>query len=433
MEASVIAIFVIGYVLIAFEHPIKINKSATAIVAGVLCWTVYALFSTESIENITHQLAEHFGAISAILLFLLGAMTIVELVDAYHGVRIITDRITTRNPKTLLWVICWVTFFLSALLDNLTTSIVMVSLIRKLVPNKEMRLFFGGMIVIAANAGGAWSPIGDVTTTMLWIGGQISAVNIIKTLLLPSIVCMVIPLIYLQFTLKGDLGHPKGDHGQMHGESHKPVRGAKTMLFLGIAGLISVPIFKTVTHLPPYLGMLLALGVLWIVSELINPDMDESEKKPYTPAGALTRIDVPSVLFFLGILLAVSALEAMETLHHFATYLDETIGDNRIIITLIGILSSIVDNVPLVAASMGMYSMETYYVDHMIWEYLAYCAGTGGSILIIGSAAGVAVMGMEKIDFIWYLKKISFLALLGYFAGAIVYLIIYPYLAVHPQ
>jgi Na+/H+ antiporter NhaD/arsenite permease-like protein len=436
MEASVIVIFVIGYLLIAFEHPIRINKSATAIVAGVLCWTVYALFSDNTIDHITHQLAEHFGAISAILFFLLGAMTIVELIDAYQGFRIITDRITTTNPKTLLWVICWVTFFLSALLDNLTTAIVMVSLVRKLVPNKDMRLFFGGMIVIAANAGGAWSPIGDVTTTMLWIGGQISAVNIIKTLLLPSMICMVIPLIYLQFTLKGELGHAKpvaSSSGPEHVHGVTPARGAKTMLFLGIAGLISVPVFKTVTQLPPYLGMLLALGVLWIVSELLNPDMDEAEKKPYTPAGALTRIDVPSVLFFLGILLAVSALEAMETLHHFATYLDQTLGDNRIIITLIGLLSAVVDNVPLVAASMGMYSMETYYQDHMIWEYLAYCAGTGGSILIIGSAAGVAVMGMEKIDFIWYLKKISLLALLGYFAGAIVYLIIYPYLAVHPQ
>ncbi len=434
MEAAVIVIFVIGYLLIAFEHPIKINKSATAIVAGVLCWSVYAVFSDESIEHITHQLAEHFGEISGILFFLLGAMTIVELVDAYSGFRIITDRIRTKNPKTLLWVVCWVTFFLSALLDNLTTSIVMVSLIRKLVPNKDMRLFFGGMIVIAANAGGAWSPIGDVTTTMLWIGGQITAVNIIKTLLLPSIVCMAIPLLYLQFTLKGELGHATtSDHVSGHSRDEAPARGAKTMLFLGIAGLISVPIFKTVTHLPPYLGMLLALGILWIVSELINPDMDESEKKPYTPAGALTRVDVPSVLFFLGILLAVSALQAMGTLQEFAAFLDKSLGDNRIIITLIGILSAIVDNVPLVAASMGMYSMETYYADHMIWEYLAYCAGTGGSILIIGSAAGVAVMGMEKIDFIWYLKKISLLALLGYFAGAIVYLLIYPYLAVHPH
>ncbi len=438
MEASVIVIFIIGYLLIAFEHPVKINKSATAILTGVLCWTIYAVSSNESSEHITHQLAEHFGEISAILFFLLGAMTIVELVDAYQGFRIITDRIKTKNPKALLWVICWVTFFLSALLDNLTTSIVMVSLIRKLVPNKNMRLFFAGMIVIAANAGGAWSPIGDVTTTMLWIGGQITAVNIIKTLILPSIVCMVIPLLYLQFTLKGELGHTGGhaaDHTSHshHGHHNSKIKGSKAMLFLGIAGLISVPIFKTVTHLPPYLGMLLALGVLWIVSELINPHMDETEKKPYTAAGALARIDVPSVLFFLGILLAVAALDAMEILHHFATYLDKTLGDNRIIITLIGILSSIVDNVPLVAASMGMYSLETYHPDHMIWEYLAYCAGTGGSILIIGSAAGVAVMGMEKIDFIWYLKKISFLAVLGYFAGAIVYLIIYPYLAVHPH
>ncbi len=435
MEITVITVFVVGYLLIAFEHPIKINKSATAILTGVLCWTIYALLSENSVDHISHQLAEHFGEISAILFFLLGAMTIVELVDAYHGFRIITDRIKTKNPKTLLWVICWVTFFLSALLDNLTTAIVMVSLVRKLVPNKDMRMFFAGMIVIAANAGGAWSPIGDVTTTMLWIGGQISAVNIIKTLLLPSMICMVIPLLYLQFTLKGELGHAESypkNSGTNHEHQPSEIKGSKLMLFLGIAGLISVPIFKTVTHLPPYLGMLLALGVLWIVSELINPHMDEVEKKPYTAAGALTRIDVPSVLFFLGILLAVAALDAMEILHHFATYLDNTLGDNRIIITLIGILSSIVDNVPLVAASMGMYSLETYHTDHMIWEYLAYCAGTGGSILIIGSAAGVAVMGMEKIDFIWYLKKISLLAMLGYFAGAIVYLIIYPYLAVHP-
>jgi Na+/H+ antiporter NhaD/arsenite permease-like protein len=303
-----------------------------------------------------------------------------------------------------------------------------------------MRLFFAGMIVVSANAGGAWSPIGDVTTTMLWIGGQISAPNIVRTLIIPSIVCMVIPLIYLQFTLKGELGHAGSHdhskasahgHGHSHAHPRKEIKGSRLMLFMGVFGLVSVPVFKTVTHLPPYLGMLLALGVLWVTSELINPDMDEAEKKPYTAAGALARIDVPSVLFFLGILLAVSALESMELLHHFATWLDVTIGDNRIIITLIGILSSIVDNVPLVAASMGMYSMETYPVDHMIWEYLAYCAGTGGSILIIGSAAGVAVMGMEKIDFIWYLKRISLLAMLGYFAGAIIYLLIYPYFSVH--
>lgn len=423
MEGIIIIIFIIGYVLIAFEHPIKINKSATAIVTGVLCWTLYALSSQNQIEEITHHLAEHFGEISAILFFLLGAMTIVELVDAYHGFRIITDRIDTNNPKTLLWIICWVTFFLSALLDNLTTSIVMVSLIRKLVPNKEMRLFFAGMIVIAANAGGAWSPIGDVTTTMLWIGGQISAGGIVKSIFLPSVICMIVPLLYLQFTLKGELGTSR--NSESHHIRHLPIKGSKAMLFLGISGLISVPIFKTVTHLPPYLGMLLALGILWIVSELINPHMDEKEKKPYTAAGALARIDVPSVLFFLGILLAVAALDAMKVLHHFALFLDESLGDNRIIITLIGILSSIVDNVPLVAASMGMYSITQFPQDHMIWEYLAYCAGTGGSLLIIGSAAGVAVMGMEKIDFIWYLKRITLLAMLGYLAGAATYIVLH--------
>lgn len=434
MELFIVLLFVLGYLAIAFEHPIKVNKTASALVTGVLCWTLYALSSHESIELIGEDLSHHLSEIAAILFFLMGAMTIVELVDAYQGFRIITDRINTKNPKALLWIICIITFFLSAILDNLTTAIVMVSLIRKLVPNKDMRLFFAGMIVIAANAGGAWSPIGDVTTTMLWIGGQISSDNIMITLFLPSLVCMIVPLVYLQFTLKGELGHA-GSHKQTpgeHGHHGEPIKGSTAMFFLGVGGLISVPVFKTVTHLPPYLGMLLALGVLWVVSELINPHMDEKEKRPYTAAGALTRIDVPSVLFFLGILLAVGALQSMGTLSKFSSFLDSSIGDQRIIITLIGILSAIVDNVPLVAASMGMYDMSIYYQDHLIWEYLAYCAGTGGSILIIGSAAGVAVMGMEKIDFIWYLKRISLLALMGYLAGAAVYLVIQPYLAVHP-
>lgn len=438
MEALIVTLFIIGYIGIALEHPLKVNKTATALLTGVICWTLYAVYQHTQIEFISEQLAHHLGQIGAILFFLMGAMTIVELVDAYQGFRIITDRIKTRNPKTLMWIVCWVTFILSAILDNLTTSIVMVSLLRKLVPNKEMRLFFAAMVVIAANAGGAWSPIGDVTTTMLWIGGQISAGNIIITLLLPSIICMLIPLIYLQFTLKGELGNPNETNPEKtapahshHAHSNNPIRGSKLMFFLGVGGLISVPIFKTVTHLPPYLGMLLALGVLWVVSELINPDMDEAEKRPYTAAGALTRIDVPSVLFFLGILLAVGSLETMGTLHNFAEWLDHAVGDQRIIITLIGILSSIVDNVPLVAASMGMYDMNIFPQDHLIWEYLAYCAGTGGSVLIIGSAAGVAVMGMEKIDFIWYMKRASLLALLGYFAGAVTYLLIQPYLAVH--
>jgi len=451
MEIVIVIIFVVGYVLIALEHPIKINKTATALLTGVLCWALFVMSDPSAAllesdhyqsfidgqskqhgmvvadprhvhtEYVVESLGHHLNEIAQILFFLMGAMTIVELVDAHHGFRFITDRINTRSPKKLLWIICWVTFFLSSVLDNLTTTIVMVSLIRKLIPNKELRLFFAGMIIIAANAGGAWSPIGDVTTTMLWIGGQISSSGIIKATFIPSVVCMLAPLLYLNFTLKGELGM----HGEKTSHAHDHVTTGNLMLFMGIGALISVPVFKTVTHLPPYLGMMLGLGVLWVVSEIINPDLDESVKKHYTAAGALSKIDMPSVLFFLGILLAVGALQSMSTLASFAEYLNRTIGDNRIIITLIGVLSAIVDNVPLVAASMGMYSLETYPMDHMIWEYLAYCAGTGGSMLVIGSAAGVAAMGMEKIDFIWYLKRISFLAAIGYLAGATTYLIIY--------
>jgi Na+/H+ antiporter NhaD/arsenite permease-like protein len=447
MEVTIVLIFVAGYILIALEHPIKINKTATALVTGVVCWTLFAVSdpnhtllesinyqefeklsslteASESHDNVfkgyvAHSLGHHLNEIAQILFFLMGAMTIVELIDAHGGFKFITEKIKTRNPRTLLWIVCWLTFFLSAALDNLTTTIVMISLTRKLVHNKELRLFFAGMIIVAANAGGAWSPIGDVTTTMLWIGGQISAMSIMKSIILPSIVCILVPLIYLNFTMKGDL---KGtEHQALSKEVEVPT--GKLMFVAGLGALISVPIFKTLTHLPPYLGMMLALGVLWIISEVINPNMDAAVRRKYTAGHALARIDMPSVLFFLGILLAVSALQAMGTLQHFAEYLGSTIGDNRIIITLIGILSAIVDNVPLVAASMGMYSLETYPPDDMIWQYLAYCAGTGGSILIIGSAAGVAAMGMEKIDFIWYLKKISFLAFIGYAGGAIFYLL----------
>lgn len=419
MEAVVIIVFALGYLAIALEHPIKINKTASALLTGVLCWTLHALSAHEAVNP---ELAHHLSKISEILFFLLGAMTIVELVDSYHGFRLITDRIHTRNAKRLLWIICWVTFFLSAILDNLTTSIVMVSLIRKLIPNRDMRLFFAGMIIIAANAGGAWSPIGDVTTTMLWIGGQITAANIILELFVPSVICMLIPLIYLNFTLKGELGELSNNGEEAPGELP---RGSITMLILGIAGLLFVPVFKTVTHLPPYLGMMFSLGVLWVVSEFINPHADEVSRKPYSASGALSRIDSSSVLFFLGILLAVAALESMHLLSQFAAWLDQSVGSKTVIITLIGLLSAVVDNVPLVAASMGMYSLETYPVDHFIWEYLAYCAGTGGSILVIGSAAGVAVMGMEKIDFIWYVKRISIIAMMGYFAGAAAYVLIY--------
>jgi Na+/H+ antiporter NhaD/arsenite permease-like protein len=447
MELLIIIIFVVGYLAIALEHPIKINKTASALLTAVICWTIFTvsgspetLLNSERylhfihelgekaatlsagelhLEYVVEQLGHHLNEIAQILFFLMGAMTIVELVDAHHGFKFITDRIKTKNPVLLLWVVCIVAFFLSSVLDNLTTTIVMVSLIRKLIPDKEMRLFFAGMIVIAANAGGAWSPIGDVTTTMLWIGGQISAVSIMKSLIIPSIVCTLVPLLFLTFTMKGTLGEFKDSSDA----SDASVKTGNLMLILGVGALISVPIFKTVTHLPPYMGMLLGLGVLWVVSELLNPDMDEAERKNYTASHALAKIDMPSVLFFLGILLAVGSLQSMGTLANFAGYLNTTIGDNRIIITLIGLLSAIVDNVPLVAASMGMYSLEAYPMDDFIWTYLAYCAGTGGSILIIGSAAGVAAMGMEKIEFGWYLKRISFLAALGYFAGAGVYLL----------
>ncbi|MEY3647823.1 MAG: hypothetical protein RLZ13_708 [Bacteroidota bacterium] len=447
MELLIIIIFVVGYLAIALEHPIKINKTASALLTAVICWTIFTvsgasetLLNSERYLHFIHELGEkaatlsaselhleyvgeqlghHLNEIAQILFFLMGAMTIVELVDAHHGFKFITDRIKTKNPIVLLWVVCLVAFFLSSVLDNLTTTIVMVSLIRKLIPDKEMRLFFAGIIVIAANAGGAWSPIGDVTTTMLWIGGQISAASIMKSLLIPSIVCAVVPLVFLTFTMKGTLGEFKEDANA----TASSVKTGNLMLILGIGALISVPIFKTVTHLPPYMGMLLGLGVLWVVSELINPDMDEAERKNYTASHALAKIDMPSVLFFLGILLAVGALQSMGTLANFAGYLSTTFGDNRIIITLIGLLSAVVDNVPLVAASMGMYSLEAYPMDDFIWTYLAYCAGTGGSILIIGSAAGVAAMGMEKIEFGWYLKRISLLAALGYFAGAGVYLL----------
>ncbi|HMG90475.1 MAG TPA: sodium:proton antiporter NhaD [Chryseolinea sp.] len=453
METIVVIVFIVGYFCIALEGPIKVNKTASATLMGVLCWTLFAISTpndsiTGSVQFndfldslkldlgnkfsalgqqeifrsfVVSELSRHLASIAEILFFLMGAMTIVEIVDAHEGFRFITDRISTKNPKKLLWIICWVTFFLSSVLDNLTTAIVMVSLIRKLIPNKEMRLFFAGMIIIAANAGGAWTPIGDVTTTMLWIGGQISTASIMKVVFIPSVICMLAPLVYVSFTLKGELGET---HQHYIKDEADVVKGGQLMLILGVGALMSVPIFKTLTHLPPYMGMLAALGVVSVVSEMIHPDLDEAVKKNYTAAGALARIDVPSVLFFLGILLAVGALESMLTLHHFAEYLSQTIGDNRVIITLIGLLSTVVDNVPLVAASMGMYSLDVYPMDHMIWQYLAYCAGTGGSILIIGSAAGVAVMGMEKVDFIWYAKKISLIALIGYFAGAAAYLVI---------
>ncbi len=447
MVTALILVFVLGYAAIALEHPIKVNKTASALLTAVIAWTLLVMLPMpEGIEGtsafaaylgglgdaglgnlqehfkhfVGHELSHHLGSISEILFFLLGAMTIVELVDAHQGFRIITDRITTKNTVKLLWIVSIITFFLSSVLDNLTTSIVMVSLLRKLIKEAEQRKFFAGMVIIAANAGGAWTPIGDVTTTMLWIGGQISTGAIMSTVFLPSLVCLIVPLVVLSFSLKGEI---KGFEQTAQSSSDTGVKGSLLMLILGVGCLLFVPVFKTVTHHPPYLGILLGLGLLWLVSELLHADKDEEERKPYTAVHALSKVDTSSVLFFLGILLAISALQTANILSAAATWLDQSVGDLRVIVYLIGMLSAIIDNVPLVAASQGMYEMTTYPMDHWMWQFMAYCAGVGGSGLIIGSAAGVAVMGMEKIEFGWYLRKISLWAILGYTAGAVVYLV----------
>lgn len=419
MVALIVAAFIIGYVAIALEHTIKINKAASALITGVVCWTFYILF-TENKEVVTDNLLHHLGDLSQILFFLLGAMTIVELIDAHDGFEIITKRITTKNKKKLLWIIGLLSFFLSAVLDNLTTSIVMISLVRKLMVSKENRLLFAGAIIISANAGGAWSPIGDVTTTMLWIGGQITAANIMVKLILPSIVCMLVPVLVMQFFLKGEVERPSEQLYETETPNHLH---RNIVFFTGIGILLLVPVFKTLTHLPPFMGILFGLGILWIVVEILHSDKDEEDRKNYTVAYALRKIDSPSILFFLGILLAIAALESTGQLRHLAQAMDEKIRNQNLIVLSIGLLSSIVDNVPLVAASMGMYSIDQYPTDHYFWEFLAYATGTGGSVLIIGSAAGVAVMGIEKIDFLWYLKRISLLALIGYFSGAIFYIL----------
>ncbi len=414
--ALLIVIFIIGYLAIAFEHPIKINKTATALLTGVLCWTVYAVQSTE-IEKVVAELSHHLASVSEILFFLLGAMTIVELIDAHDGFKFITDRIKSDNPVRLLWTIGIITFFLSPALDNLTTAIVMVSLLRKLIKAKEQRKIFAGIVIIAANAGGAWSPIGDVTTTMLWIGGQISPLNIMKTLFLPSFISLLIPLIYMTFTLKKISN--ANDEPETESKEEPNAKAGTLMLIVGLSTLLFVPIFKTITHLPPYMGILLGLALVWILSEIIHSNKDEETRKPFTVAYALSKIDTSSILFFLGILIAIGALESTHILSDLASFMDKSIGNQDVIVVIIGLASAVIDNVPLVAASMGMYDLGSFPPDSRIWEFLAYCAGTGGSILIIGSAAGVAVMGMEKIDFIWYLRKISFVALLGYFAGVL--------------
>ena len=425
MLTIMIVIFVLGYLAIALEHPIKVDKAASALITGVLVWTLFVISGADH-HFIEEELLHHLSEISSILFFLLGAMTIVELVDAHEGFSIITDKIKTKNRVKLLWIVSVLTFFFSAALDNLTTTIVMVSLLRKLIDDKYDRWFFAGIVVVAANAGGAWSPIGDVTTTMLWIGGQLTTMTIIKTLIIPSIVTMLVPLIVLSFTMKGDVVRPTVD--ALEDNSDPTTAFERNLIFfLGVAGLLFVPVFKTLTHLPPFMGMMLSLGVLWLVTEIIHRSKNTADKSQLSVIGVLRKIDTASVLFFLGILLAVSGLQSAGHLAIMAENLNEWFGGDIYAINIvIGLLSAIVDNVPLVAGSMGMYEITTagtFAQDGVFWQFLAFCAGTGGSALIIGSAAGVAAMGLEKIDFVWYLKKISILALLGYFAGAGTYIL----------
>ena len=419
MPAVIVAIFIITYLFIAVEHGIRVNKAATALVGGVLCWTLYMLSASDK-DAVLHELTLQLGDLSQILFFLLGAMTIVELIDAHNGFEIITNQIKTKNKRKLLWIIALFSFILSAVLDNLTTTIVMVSLLKKLITDKKQRLLYVGLIVIAANAGGAWSPIGDVTTTMLWIGGRVSASNIVLQLILPSLVCLVVPVLAMQFMVNGET--PARRQQSNDQEPLPPKSYQRIVFFIGITALLFVPVFKALTNLPPFMAMMVALGAVWIIVELLYRKKEEARR--YSVSNVIRRIDTPSILFFLGILLAVSALQSTGQLKALAVVLDNKLENPNLIVMAIGLLSAIVDNVPLVAATMGMYGLNQYPQDHFFWEFLAYCTGTGGSVLIIGSAAGVAAMGIEKISFGWYLKKISLLALAGYFAGAFVFLAI---------
>ena len=416
----------IAYAAIALEHPLKVNKSASALLGAGLLWTIYAL-AAEDNTMVGSHLNESLQGMAQIVFFLIGAMTIVEVVDAHNGFEVITSRIKTTKLSDLMWMVGIVTFFLSSILDNLTTTIVMVSLMKKLLGNREDRLFFAGIIVIAANAGGAWTPIGDVTTTMLWIGGQITAIEIMKGLFLASMVNLVVPLAVTARIL-GDRPVVPQKLREDEEVFHTSPFESNLMFFLGLGILVMVPVFKTVTHLPPFMGVLFGLGLLWAVGDIVHRQEADLRKQRLTLARALTRIDMSAVVFFIGILLAVAVLEHTHILSTIAHWLDRTVGRQDLIVLIIGLVSAIVDNVPLVAASMGMYGLDQYPPDSFLWQFIAYCAGTGGSILIIGSAAGVAAMGMEKIDFVWYLRRISALALLGYISGAMVFMAQYQWL-----
>ncbi|MCB0691772.1 MAG: sodium:proton antiporter NhaD [Saprospiraceae bacterium] len=445
MVAIVLAIFIIGYLAIVFEHPLKLDKTVPALLMGSLCWAAVSLmYHTGTMEVIdTHDhifsmaggmneeneegflslLLHHLGKTSEIIIFLIGAMTIVEIIDLHRGFEVLKGWVKTKSRKKLLWIIGIIGFFLSAIIDNLTATIVLVTLLRKIIKDRNDRIWYVSLIIIAANAGGAWSPIGDVTTTMLWIGKKVTTAGLIDWMILPAIACFAIPFLVASF-MKPFVGSISVD-AKEDVEAER-LLSSRTILFVGLGAIVFVPIFKTVTHLPPYLGMMLSLGFVWLVSEKIHPEEDftAERKHLYSAHKALSRIEFSSILFFLGILMAVAALETMVVggtgaLKYAAMQLDAAIPNQDIVVMLLGVGSAIIDNVPLVAAAMGMYDAP---LDDKLWHFIAYTAGTGGSMLIIGSAAGVAAMGMEKIDFIWYFKKITWLAVLGFLAGSAVFL-----------
>lgn len=412
-------VFCAGYCAIIFERFFKVNKASFALITGVLCWTAYAVMWPDS-HHVAEQLKEQAGDFSGIVFFLLAAMTIVEIIDQHRGFDLVTSFIRTKDRRILLWIISTLTFFLSAVIDNMTTTIVMVSLLTKLLRDRKDFLLFSGMVVIAANSGGAWSPIGDVTTTMLWIGGRISAGAVVAKLLVPSLVSIIVPLIYLTFRLKGKV-EPLVKQAD---EIAAPPRGGKTIFFIGVGSLLFIPVFKTVTHLPPYLGALLGLGIVWFVTEIFHRNGGDDEAgSPVTKA--LKKIDLRSIMFFLGILCAVAALQSAGILTEAARLLDAAVPNRSLSVILIGLISAVIDNVPLVAAVMGMYDLSTFPIDSPFWMFLSFCAGTGGSALVIGSAAGVVAMGIANISFGWYLRNIAPLALLGYFSGIVTYLVFF--------
>ncbi len=422
MISLLLAVAILGYLSVILESPIKINKTITALLTGTICWVVIAIFSNDDQHLVTERLMEYFGEISGLLIFLMGAMTIVELIDIHKGFTVITSRIRTTSVLRLLWIVAFITFVLSALLDNLATAIIMVTLLRKLMPKGEIRMVLTGIVVIAANAGGAFSPIGDVTTTLLWIGGQVSSFGIVKALILPSIMVLLVPVIIASFRMKG-FAVLRAQVSMAQVRQEEKMRGSMSVFIAGVVGLVMVPVIKTLTGLPPFIGVLISLSMVSLVSIMYHRKKTQEEKDKFSVAYALTKVDISSILYFMGILLMVFALQEVGVLREMADFLIKTLPNTDSMIVAIGVLSSIVDNGSLVAATQGMFSLADYPMDHTLWEFIALCAGTGGSMLVIGSAAGIAVMEKEKITFMWYLKKITPLAIAGYIAGIVTYLV----------